>query len=230
MDSREANISVVVPVYNEARALPSMVTQLEPLRSQCEVVFADGGSTDGTCDAVPPWITLVRTAKGRGVQLNAGAAAASGDILLFLHADCALPPDALRLVREVLAGNDLGFFGIRYDRAGWLLDACARQSNRRARGGIPFGDQGIFIWRSRFEQLGGFPDLPIMEDYQFSLDARAAGFSIGQASAPLVTSSRRLGWCFTQQLKTIAGMQVLRWLYRRGVEPAKLDRLYRDIR
>lgn len=207
-----------------------MTRQLEPLRSQCQVVFADGGSEDGTCEAVPEWATLVRSSKGRGVQLNAGAAAARGDILVFLHVDSRVPDDLPDQVREVLAGSDMGFFGVSFDGAGWLLRACAMQSNRRARHGIPFGDQGIFMWREKFEQLGGFPDLPIMEDYQFSMNAHSAGYTVGQARTPLVTSARRFGNGFFHQLHVIVAMQILRWRYRHGAAAEELARAYRDIR
>lgn len=228
--SESAKVSIVVPVYNEVLAISCMVSQLEPLSKQCQVVFVDGGSTDGTCEAVPPWAMLVRSSKGRGLQLNDGAAAATGDILVFLHADSIVPRDALEQVRSVLSSNDWGFFGIRFDDAGWLLRACAWWSNRRARRGVPFGDQGIFIWRDKFEQLGGFPNLSLMEDYQFSLNAREAGYSIGQARTPLVTSARRFGTGFFHQLKVIASMQKLRSRYRRGESPESLAQAYRDIR
>lgn len=230
MDAETAKVSVVVPLYNEEKTITSLLSQLEPLRDACEVVLSDGGSTDGTCDAVPSWVKLVHSAKGRGVQLNAGAVAAAGDILVFLHCDSTLPAGALQQVRQVLRGHDMGFFGIRFDDGGWLMGICARQSNRRARRGVPFGDQGIFIWRDRFDQLGGFPDLPIMEDYQFSLNARAAGLSVGQTRSPLVTSSRRFGTGMVRKLRVMAQMHLLRWRYRHGAPPQDLERVYRDVR
>lgn len=230
MDAGAAKISVVVPLYNEGKAIASFLDQLEPLRDACEVVFSDGGSSDGTCRAIPPWAKLVHSAKGRGVQLNVGAAAATGDILVFLHCDSALPEGFLHQVRQVLRHHDMGFFGIRFDDGGWLMSICARQSNRRARRGVPFGDQGIFIWRNQFDRLGGFPDLPIMEDYQFSLNARAAGLSMGQTRSPLITSSRRFGTGTVHKLRVMAQMHMLRWRYRHGTSPQDLERAYRDVR
>ncbi len=224
------DISIIIPLYNEERSLPQLAEHLQPLRDRCEIVMVDGGSSDDTVNLVPSWCVLVKSPKGRGAQLNTGARESSGDVLLFLHCDSLLPENPLEQITSVMKTHDMGFFGIEFDSGGMLMRACARQSNRRARKGIPFGDQGIFIKRETFFQLGGFPDQPIMEDFQFSLTAKEHRVSLGQTPQPIVTSSRRFGRGFVHQLTVILKMQRLRKNYLNGTDPNELVRQYRDIR
>ncbi len=230
MDASPPNISIIVPLYNEEQTLPQLIKQLLPLRNQCEMVMVDGGSTDATLDLTPSWCHLVQSPKGRATQLNTGAKASSGDVLLFLHCDSELPKNALAQIAHVMQDHDMGFFGIEFDSSELLMKACARQSNRRARNGIPFGDQGIFVKRETFFQLGGFPEIPIMEDFQFSLTAKEHGVSLGQTKQPLITSARRFGTGFFHQLNVILHMQQLRRRYLNGADPNDLVRQYRDVR
>lgn len=220
-------ISVVIPVYNEEKTLPRLLGQLEKLRG-CEILFADGGSTDGTL-ALLENQRVLHTPKGRAAQMNAGAEAAGGDVLLFLHADSVLPEHPAAEVQAVLKRARWGCFGIAFAPTDWLMDICARRSNRRVlEQGIAFGDQGIFLERTLFEQAGGFPNLPLMEDYQLSLNL--AGEPLGMTAHPLVTSSRRFQGSALHKLRVMAQMQRLRKRYRAGENIEKLAAAYRDIR
>lgn len=220
-------ISAVIPVYNEEKALPGFLRELEKLRD-CEILFADGGSTDGTL-ALLKNQRVVRGVKGRAAQMNAGAAAAGGDVLLFLHADSALPDQAAEEVLEVLKHARWGCFGIAFAPTDWLMDICARRSNQRAREqGVVFGDQGIFMERTLFERIGGFPNLPLMEDYQLSLNL--TGEPLGMTTHSLVTSSRRFQGGALHKLRVMAQMQRLRRRYRAGENIETIAAEYRDLR
>ena len=170
----EAAISIIIPTLDEARVIAALLAQLEPLRNGCEIVFVDGGSSDGTRDAIlDAGFRLVDAPRGRGTQLNAGARASSGEILFFLHADSALPPDPLGEIRRAMRRRRVGCFGVRFEPSSPLMLCCRLLSNFRCYvRRIMFGDQGIFIDRDLFFEVGGFPDLPLMEDYQFSTCAR----------------------------------------------------------
>lgn len=210
--------------------MESLQHRLLPFAAQCEVIFVDGGSDDGTPELVRPPFQLISSAKGRGRQLNAGAGAASGDVLLFLHADSSLPEEALDDLRDVMRSHRAGCFGIRFEPSAPLLRVCQAWSNFRAWRGVMFGDQGIFIDRSLFFELGGFPDIPLMEDYRFSLTVRAAGVRGGLARHRITTSSRRFPRSAVGQVRVMCQMARLRSLYRRGADPSDLARMYRDVR
>ena len=223
------NLSVIVPVYNEEKALPALLATLEQLRGRAEVLFADGGSTDRTAELIPAWCRSLQSGKGRAKQMNAGAAASGGDVLLFLHADSLLPPHALDEIGAVMASHQAGCFGIAFQSRNIWIKNCQLMSNLRVKlRGIAFGDQGIFLRRELFFDMGGFPDLPIMEDYQFSLDLRARGERFGMTRLHIVTSDRR----FRQggPLPVMARMWRLRALYRKGVDVDTIAALYKDIR
>ena len=224
-----ARISIIMPVLNEAATLHQALEPLQPLRAMGhEVILADGGSTDQTrADAVSLCDLVVRAPRGRGAQMNAGAARATGDLLLFLHADTRLPPDAPALLANGLGatGHAWGRFDVSISGRPALLPAIAAMMNWRSRlTGIATGDQAIFIERNAFESMGGFEDLPLMEDISFS---RRAKRSLG---APLClrerveTSGRR--WEKHGVLRTILLMWRLRAAYYFGADPADLARRY----
>ena len=222
-------LSVIIPVYNEEKALPGLLGSLAQLRGQAEVIFADGGSTDRTAALIPGWCRLLQSEKGRARQMNAGAAASGGEVLLFLHADSVLPPDAAAEIGAVMEKYRVGCFGVAFRSRNIWVKNCRLMSNLRVKlRGIAFGDQGIFIRRELFFEMGGFPDLPIMEDYQFSLDLRAAGERIGMTRSRIVTSDRR----FVQggPLTVMSRMWRLRAMYRKGVDVNTIAALYKDIR
>lgn len=228
---RSPRISIVIPAYNEEKTLPKLLPQLEPLRDGCQIVFVDGGSRDATRQLIEDAGYPCLSGSGRGNQLNVGARHATGDALFFLHCDSVLPADPLGQIREILQSHDAGFFGVRFDCDDWVMGVCGRQSNRRARyRQIPFGDQGIFIKRALFWELGGFPEIPIMEDYEFSMKARSQGVRFGQAREPIVTSARRFGKGFFHQLKVMYQMHELRYRYRHGCSPEELRERYRKVK
>jgi rSAM/selenodomain-associated transferase 2 len=215
-------------VLNEAGTIESCLRALTRLRARgAEVIVVDGGSADATAALAAPLCDCVLSApRGRAVQMNAGAAQARGDVLLFLHADTALPPDADRLVLDGLhaSGRRWGRFDVRLSGARPLLRAVERAMNWRSRlTGIATGDQALFVERVLFARVGGFPDLPLMEDIELSARLRRQGRPLC-LRARVVTSSRR--WDQHGVLRTILLMWRLRLAYFFGADPSALVRLY----
>jgi len=210
---RAWRLSVIVPVLDEAAAIESTLRSLQPLRA-CgnEVIVVDAGSADGTASLAATLADrVVQAPRGRALQMNAGAAIAQGDALLFLHADTRLPPRADRLVFDALSRRSWGRFDVRIDGRSPLLGVIAFGMNWRSRvSGIATGDQAIFVRREAFTGAGGFPDLPLMEDV--AMRARA------------VTSGRR--WERHGVLRTIILMWRLRFAYFLGARPEDLARRY----
>jgi rSAM/selenodomain-associated transferase 2 len=170
-------VSVIIPTLNEASCLPTTLAALRSL-GPAEIIVVDGGSTDGTPALAQAADRLLRAPRGRAWQMNAGAAAARGDVLLFLHADCQLEAGALveaeRLLRR--PGVVAGCFRMRVQAPGpmyRLIDGAATARVRWA--GLIYGDQGLFLRRETFMRLGGFPPLPFLEDLFFSRQLRRLG-------------------------------------------------------
>jgi rSAM/selenodomain-associated transferase 2 len=222
-------ISIVVPALDEAAGIGSVLEPLQPLRERGhEVIVVDGGSTDGTpAVAAPLADRVISSPRGRAVQQNAGAAAASGDVLLFLHADTALPHRADALVLDGLrsTGRGWGRFDVRLSGRHPLLRVVERMIGMRSRlSGIATGDQAIFVRRDWFQRAGGFPPLPLMEDVAITRALRRLGPPLC-LRARVTTSSRR--WEERGVARTILLMWRLRWAYFRGADPAELARRYR---
>jgi rSAM/selenodomain-associated transferase 2 len=218
-------LSIVVPVLNEAADIEATLIVLAPLRARgVEVIVVDGGSSDGSAALARPLADRVLAApRGRATQMNAGAAAARGDALLFLHADTRLPENADRLVLDALAHRPWGRFDVRFDGGG-ALRLVAMMMNLRSRAtGISTGDQALFVRRETFEAVGGFPSIPLMEDI-------AASVRLKQISRPLclhacVTTSGRK-WRQHGVWRTILLMWRLRLAYFLGADPAALAHRY----
>lgn len=223
-------ISLIVPVYNESTAIDPFLGGLAELPGDWEILFADGGSTDGTAEKIQARYTLLLCPKGRARQMNAAAEQASGEVLWFVHCDSVLPGDAYgQIAGAVRAGAVFGCFHIGFDYDGPFMRCNTYFSNRRARvGKIAFGDQGIFMTRELFFQQGGFPDLPIMEDYAFSRAMKRRHIPLTVLPGQIVTSGRRYRGEFP--LVTMWRMFYLRCLYRAGVDIHEIARRYRDIR
>lgn len=222
-------ISVIVPVYNEERTLPALLPLLDGMEGGHEVIFSDGGSTDQTLTLLSGR-RVATGAKGRAAQCNRAAAEARGDVLFFLHCDSAIPPDVLRHIRSAVdRGARWGCLTLRFDDPSFPYWFGGHISNLRVRWGhIAFGDQGIFLKRTLFEQVGGFPGMPIMEDYELSLRLKREKIYPVQVKSQIVTSARRFheGGTFRVTWK----MQRLRAMYRRGVDIETISRAYRDVR
>lgn len=220
-------LSVIVPVLNEADALPAT---LERLRKQSphEIVVVDGGSRDATrrIARATPGVRLLESMPGRATQMNTGAAATNADILLFLHADTCLPPGALDAVRAAVgAGRVWGRFDVRLDSGRAVYRVIEWFMNRRsALTGIATGDQAIFVRREAFASVGGYPPIALMEDIELSRRLKREGAPACLAG-PVTVSVRR--WERDGIARTVLHMWTLRLLYWLGVSPARLARGYR---
>jgi len=222
-------ISLIIPVFNESKTVDAMLDQLEDLPGDWEILFADGGSCDDTLDRIGNRCAVLRAPKGRANQMNFAAGRATSDVIWFVHCDSRLPRDAhAQISAAVEQGAKWGCFHIGFDYNGPFMGCNTFLSNRRARRGIAFGDQGIWVRRDTFDSLGGFPDLPIMEDYEFSRQMKEAGIPICQLPGRIITSGRRYEKKFP--LITMWQMFYLRCLYRSGVDIQEIARRYKDIR
>lgn len=223
-------ISIIVPVYNEEKNIGALLEQLETLAGEYELLITDGGSRDRTLPIIGDRAEIIRGAKGRAAQCNAAAQQAHGDIFFFLHCDSILEADVLNKIESaVAAGAGWGCLCLRFAGRGALLAFGAWVSNLRVRlRKIVFGDQGIFITRKLFASLGGFPELPLMEDYELSLRLRRRGIAPKQINSVIITSSRRFleGGIFA----TTWQMHKLRFLYRRGMDIEQIAAKYKDCR
>ena len=216
-------LSVVIPALNEAQAIRAALAALAPLRRRGhELIVADGGSTDGTLQlAEGQCDRIVHSARGRAVQMNAGARAATGDALLFLHADTRLPAGAEDHVLQNLNTHVWGRFDVEIEGRHPLLKVVACAMNLRSRlTGIATGDQAIFV---RHEAFAGYPEIALMEDVAFSAQMKRRGRP-ACLRARVTTSGRR--WESRGVLRTIVLMWRLRLLYFLGARPERLARLY----
>lgn len=221
-------LSIVVPVLNEAERVEGHLAALAPLRARgAEVIVVDGGSEDATLALAAPLADLLLEARrGRAAQMNAGARAAQGDAILFLHADTLLPASADRLIARALERAHWGRFDVRIDTRHPLLALVARMMNLRSRiSGIATGDQAMFMRRAAFEAAEGFPQIALMEDVALSTRLMRIGRP-ACLSERVVTSGRR--WEGRGVLRTIVLMWRLRFAYWRGADPVELERRYRQ--
>jgi rSAM/selenodomain-associated transferase 2 len=232
--------TVVIPTLNEAGVIATTLERTVTLGFD-DIIVVDGGSTDGTTAIVQSAgaglprnaavsLRLISASAGRARQLNAGAAAAMGDVLLFLHADSHLPPHARPSIEEALTDPAVvgGRFDVRFDRPsrwGRVISALMNVRSRLTR--ISTGDQAIFVRRRSFEGLGGFSDIPIMEDIDLSMRLKRTGRTAALSDC-VTTSFRR--WERQGPMRTILLMWSLRFLYWIGVSPHRLARFYAAVR
>ncbi len=224
------SIAAIVPVFNEAQLLPEKLSSLRALNSD-ELIFIDGGSTDGTQQLLEAsgvtWFTGVR---GRAAQMNVGAGKCKSDIILFIHIDTEIDESNISAIKSVMKQQGLvgGRFDIRlsghhpaYRMISWFMNIRSRWSK------ISTGDQALFVRRAVFEQMGGFADLPLMEDVEFSKRLKREG-DIACLRETVITSSRR--WQQHGIIRTVLLMWKLRFLYWLGTPADKLAAMYRDAR
>ncbi len=220
------NISIVTPALNEAGRMSARGREIATQLGPCEWIVVDGGSGDGTpAAAQAAGARTIAAPRGRGPQLNAGAEAASGEVLLFLHADTALPPGALDAIRSalldpLLAGGNFTF-GFDDDTVGARLLARVYAFKQRVFG-VWYGDSAMFVRREAFDAVGGFESFPIMEDLRFVEKLRRVGRTV---KLPLVarSSARRYRG---HLLRTVARWSLVFTLYKFGVSPHRLAYLY----
>jgi rSAM/selenodomain-associated transferase 2 len=221
-------LSLIVPVLDEAAGIAAALQALAPLRADGhEVIVVDGGSRDATPALAAPQADAVLTSpRGRARQMNAGAEAAHGDVLLFLHADTALPDGAAAAVRAALQGGARwGRFDVNIGGRSALFPLIAALMNARSRlTGIATGDQAIFVEATLFRQIGGYAELPLMEDIELSRRLRAASPPVCLRERVL-TSGRR--WEQRGVVRTVLLMWRLRWRYWCGTPAEQLAQAYR---
>ena len=229
--SENLRLSIIIPIYNEEETIERLTAQLRPVKDDAEMIFVDGGSTDNTLEILGDEFTVIRSGRGRGHQMDTGAEASSGDVLFFLHCDSVLPEDFMAQILKVMATHEWGCFGIKWQSRNFFMLTNRIISNHRAAfRGIPFCDQGIFIDRELFFDMGMFPEYMLMEDYEFSRRMKKAGHRPGLARNRMISSTRRYGKGTIGILKTEFQMWNLRRLYRHGADHAELNDMYRDIR
>ena len=224
--AENAKISVIIPCYKEGRLVRRMEKQLRPYKKELEILFVDGGENHFSGE-----YRVIPSKKGRAIQMNLGAEESSGDILFFLHCDSILPKGFVREIREGIKHSLAGCLGIRFKNHSPLMGICSFISNHRVLDRkVMFGDQGIFVDRDCFFAMGAFPILPLMEDYQFSLNLKKRGILPYLAKKRIITSDRRFQGNFLQKLSLMWKMNRLRARYRKGEDIEQLAKEYRDIR
>lgn len=221
-------LSIIIPVLNEAETIRPALEALALLRARgVEVIVADGGSDDGSGDCAAKFADQVVTSeRGRGAQMNAGAVVARGGVLLFLHVDTQLPDQADRLVLEGVAetGRAWGRFDVTITGESRLLPVVAALMNVRSRlTGIATGDQAMFMTREAFAQVGGFPDIALMEDIAMSRRLKRLSWPMC-LRVRVITSGRR--WDKRGAMRTIVEMWGVRLAYFLGVSPSTLATHY----
>ena len=220
-------ISIITPIYNESSKIGDFLQELNKLSGDFEVLFADGGSTDDTVSKIPNNYRVIPCGKGRAVQMNTAAKEDTGDYVWFVHCDSRIPSEGIQQIEN--SGADFGCFHIGFDYDGPFMGCNTFMSNRRAiMDHIAFGDQGIWIKRDLFLAQGGFPELPIMEDYEFSRRMKAQKIRLNVLPGRIITSGRR--YQTSHPLKTMWSMIWLRHLYRRGMDIQEIAQRYKDIR
>ena len=217
------NFSIIIPTLNEQETIASCLLALQPLRSHCEIIVVDASSDQS---AIPAALAdkIIRSEKGRARQMNLGASHASGDLLIFLHADTFLPEHALQLIERHINYKQWGRFDIQLSGNHFMLKVIAWMMNLRSRlTGIATGDQVIFVTKSAFTAAGQYPEIALMEDIALSK-------ALNKISPPLcldakVTSSGRR-WEHHGIYRTILLMWSLRLRYFFGADPQLLAALY----
>ncbi len=228
MTPSDPSISLIIPTRNEEEAIGELLVHLSALGAD-EIIVADGASEDKTTEIACHHAKLVRAEPGRGGQMNAGAAAATGGVVVFLHADVRLNAGAFDRVRSVMRDGGVigGNFDIIYEGGDLAAGIFTSINRARRRFGIFYGDSGIFCRRAVFEELGGYRSWAVLEDYEFGRRLWKRG-KLALLDEPIHVSARR--WRNAGVFGTLWSWFWIQALYLAGVSPKKLAGMYRDVR
>lgn len=221
-------LSVIIPALNEEVRIASAVASAFTADAD-EVIVVDGGSADNTsARAIASGARVIRSARGRGTQLHAGALAATGEVLFFMHADSLLPSVSKREILELLDESNAGYFRLRFDDSSWSVRLVAWAANLRSSLlSLPYGDQALFLRRSLYESLGGFRSYPFLEDLDFVRRLRRIG-TLRRMSSCVTVSARRLRKPFPLAPILVSARNVaIALLFMFGASPERLIKLYR---
>jgi rSAM/selenodomain-associated transferase 2 len=223
-------ISIIIPILNESKNLNQQSFAFRQLATKAELIFIDGGSQDSSRDIAAKLGRVITSPKGRSVQMNAGAKAASGDILLFLHADSMIKPEVLVAVERLMSDKRIagGCLDQRIDSPRRIFRFIEGFGNLRSRlTGVYYGDQAIFVRKAVFEAMGGFPEVPVMEDVLFTKKLRRQGRTVVLPLAVLVSARR---WEKMGIIRTCLFYSWLNILFWTGVPLTKIRAIYDDLR
>lgn len=223
-------ISIIIPTLNEEKTIANTIKNLENLIGDKEIIVVDGGSSDNTVLEASKYANVVKSKMGRSFQMNSGAKIAKGEIFWFVHSDSIIQENSLIQIENAISKGYIGggFHLYFYDLNTKFMKFVQVTSNMRGKFlKLIYGDQGIFVRKDVFEKLGGFPEIEIMEDWEFSLMIKKHGKTC-LINAPIGTSARR----FKKggELKTLLLMHKLKILYTLGVSPKELVKIYREAR
>lgn len=222
-------ISAIIPFYNEEQSLMENSVFFRNLANYAELIFVDGGSLDKSYDIASGYGKVIKSNKGRAIQMNRGVYSCKGNILLFLHADTRVSLDTLLCIEKTIGkGYSGGCMTQRIDNDAFIYRLIEMQGNIRARRHkVFYGDQGIFVKKDVFEKIGGFPDVPIMEDVLFTQQLRKIGQTVVLPDKIMVSARR---WEKNGIIKTTLLYNLIIILFRLNVPLYKIKQLYKDIR
>lgn len=225
------SVSIIIPILNEENIIDRLIKNLNDLEGEFEVIFSDGGSSDKTLDIIKNTSNykIVHSEKGRAKQLNTGAKESKYDTVLFLHADSFIEKDVLIKIENFIKNNNkAGCLKIRFDSRKTLMSICGFLSNLRVKfRHIAFGDQGIFIEKKLFFDIGMFDEIPLMEDYKLSIKLKTI-CPIINIDSYIISSARR----FEKNgiIKTMIYMQKLQYMFRNGENIEKIANIYNNMK